>query len=145
MTTIDTPRTPLIMTDPEVVPGSRSVKYRWVLSQEDVEEHGDHGVHYIYVTLSANHLGRSEIAGRLEYCLIARLQYEDITRWDRGILSQKFAVFGGGGIRLGQTECRRFSQKRLNDFAEAALVELRTRRDDDMVVSMFAGNGWDDQ
>lgn len=141
MTIIDT--TPLLMTDPEIVPGRRSVKYRWVLSQEDVLEYDDPnrpGVHYIYVTLDVDHYGRSEIAGRLEYCYLARLMYEDITRFETHTM-QRIQYLGGGALRLLQEPAKRFSQKRLDQFAEEALVDLRNRRDDDVIQSMFAGEG----
>lgn len=132
--------TPLVMTDPELVNRNRTVKYRWVLHQEDVEEHNDHGVRSVYVTLDVTHYGRAEIYGRPEYCFVACLMYEDITRFDRGITKQSFQYLGGV-LRLSQIECKRFSQKRLAEFAEMSLVDLRNRRDDPVIQSMFAGQG----
>lgn len=113
------------MPDRKVKYDGRCIELRWLL-REEPQEDGD--IKRTYAELSVQHHGRAEIAGRPDRCFTATLSRAYITDRANGMTSQTFGLGRQAGlpsVRIPSEPCARFSAKRLEAFADKALLFLR--------------------
>lgn len=134
----------LIATDPIIEDryqgNNRAIDYKWLLIEEEDNDEDEREtlIRRVHVVMTVEHHGKPEYGNRDPFSFTARLGIDE--RWHgNGMVRMKIGIGQPVPVvTIGKQEgVQRFSRKRLEEFAENMLVELRNMRDDDRVRAMF--------